>query len=97
MDGSKMTDKEIADKFAKIVRPVTDENGFELIRTEYVKENGNYYLRAFINKEGGITIDDCVLVSRRVSKILDKEDYIKDAYTMEISSPGFMQDEDNAD
>ncbi len=97
MDGSKMTDKEIADKFAEIVRPVTDENGFELIRTEYVKENGNYYLRAFINKEGGITIDDCVLVSRRVSKILDKEDYIKDAYTMEISSPGFMQDEDNAD
>lgn len=97
MGGSKMTDKEIADKFAEIVRPVTDENGFELIRTEYVKENGNYYLRAFINKEGGITIDDCVLVSRRVSKILDKEDYIKDAYTMEISSPGFMQDEDNAD
>ena len=86
-----MTDKQIAEKFATLVKPVTDENGFELIRTEYVKENGNYYLRAFINKEGGITIDDCVLVSRRVSKILDKEDYIDDAYTMEISSPGFME------
>ena len=94
---NKMTEKETADRFAVLVKPVTDEYGFELIRTEYVKENGNYYLRAFINKEGGITIDDCVLVSRRVSKILDKEDYIKDAYTMEISSPGFMQDEANAD
>ncbi|MBQ7725072.1 MAG: hypothetical protein K6A90_00465 [Lachnospiraceae bacterium] len=89
-----MTDRAIAEKFAELVKPVTDENGFELIRTEYVKENGNYYLRAFINKEGGITIDDCVLVSRRVSKILDKEDYIEDAYTMEISSPGFMENDD---
>lgn len=87
-----MTNNEIAEKFAEIVRPVTDEHGFSLIRTEYVKENGNYYLRAYIDKEGGITIDDCVAVSRRVSKILDKEDYIPDAYTMEISSPGFMED-----
>ncbi len=86
-----MTDIETAERFAEIVRPVTDEQGFTLIRTEYVKENGNYYLRAYIDKEGGITIDDCVAVSRRVSKILDKEDYIPDAYTMEISSPGFME------
>jgi len=88
-----MTETQIAERFAELVRPVTDENGFTLIKTEYVKENGNYYLRAYIDKEGGITIDDCVLVSRRVSKILDKEDYIKDAYTMEISSPGFMTEE----
>ncbi len=88
-----MTETQIAERFAELIKPVTDENGFTLIRTEYVKENGNYYLRAFIDKEGGITIDDCVLVSRRVSKILDKEDYIKDAYTMEISSPGFMTEE----
>ncbi len=87
-----MTETQIAERFAELVRPVTDENGFTLIKTEYVKENGNYYLRAYIDKEGGITIDDCVLVSRRVSKILDKEDYIKDAYTMEISSPGFMEE-----
>ena len=87
-----MTEIQIAERFAELVRPVTDENGFTLIKTEYVKENGNYYLRAYIDKEGGITIDDCVLVSRRVSKILDKEDYIKDAYTMEISSPGFMEE-----
>ncbi len=88
-----MIEIQIAERFAELIKPVTDENGFTLIKTEYVKENGNYYLRAYIDKEGGITIDDCVLVSRRVSKILDKEDYIKDAYTMEISSPGFMTEE----
>ena len=88
-----MTDREKADRFAELVKPVTDEHGFTLIRTEYVKENGNYYLRAYIDKEGGITIDDCVAVSRRVSKILDKEDYIPEAYTMEISSPGFMEEQ----
>ncbi|SKB66623.1 Putative ribosome maturation factor RimP [Lachnospiraceae bacterium] len=92
-----MTENQIAEKFAEIVRPVTDKNGFELVRTEYVKENGNYYLRAFINKPGGITIDDCVLVSRIVSKKLDQEDYIEDAYTMEISSPGFMVDPNEGD
>ncbi len=95
--GGKMTEQQIAEKFATIVKPVTDDNGFELIRTEYVKENGNYYLRAYINKPGGITIDDCVLVSRIVSKKLDQEDYIEDAYTMEISSPGFMVDPDEGD
>ncbi len=87
-----MTGKMIADRFADMVRPITDEYGYELIRTEYVKENGNYYLRAFIDKEGGITIDDCVKVSRRVSKMLDKDDFIPEAYTMEISSPGFMEE-----
>jgi len=84
----------IANKFADLIKPVVDEYGFELIRTEYVKENGNYYLRAYIDKPEGITIDDCVLVSRRASKLLDREDYIEDAYTMEISSPGFMEEPD---
>lgn len=89
-----MDNNAIAKRFATIVQPIVDEYGFELIKTEYVKENGNYYLRAYINKPEGITIDDCVLVSRRVSKLLDKEDYIEDAYTMEISSPGFLEDPD---
>jgi ribosome maturation factor RimP len=84
----------IANKFADLIKPVVDEYGFELIRTEYAKENGNYYLRAYIDKPEGITIDDCVLVSRRASKLLDREDYIEDAYTMEISSPGFMEEPD---
>lgn len=87
-----MTEIQIAERFAGLVKPVADENGFSLIKTEYVKENGNWYLRAYIDKDGGITIDDCVLVSRRVSKTLDKEDFIPDAYTMEISSPGFLKE-----
>lgn len=85
-----MDNKQIEERFAKLVRPVTDKQGFELIKTEYVCESGNYFLRAFIDKEGGITIDDCVAVSRVVSKLLDKEDFIEESYTMEISSPGFM-------
>ncbi len=82
---------EIAARFADMVRPIAQEKGFSLIKTEYVCEGGNYFLRAFIDKPGGITIDDCVLVSRIVSKKLDREDFIQEAYTMEISSPGFME------
>ena len=55
---------------------------------EYVKEAGTYYLRAFIDKPGGITVDDCELVSRAMSELLDAEDYVEDAYIFEVSSPG---------
>ena len=88
-----MDRSEIEKRFFKIVQPITEKEGFRLIRTEYVKEGGNYFLRAFIDKPEGITIDDCVLVSRQASKRLDQEDFIEDPYTMEISSPGFMTDE----
>ena len=62
--------------------------GFELIDVEYVKEAGEYFLRAYIDKPGGININDCVDVSREMNEILDREDYIADAYTFEVSSPG---------
>ena len=65
-----------------------EEYGFELVDVEYVKEGGNWYLRAYIDKPGGITIDDCEMVSRRLSDLLDEEDYIEESYTLEISSPG---------
>ena len=55
---------------------------------EYVKEGGTWYLRAYIDKEGGITVDDCEIVSRASSDRLDAEDFIDDAYIMEVSSPG---------
>ncbi|MCR4892516.1 MAG: hypothetical protein K5989_10085 [Lachnospiraceae bacterium] len=90
-----MNRQQIEKKFADIVRPVAENNDFSLIKTEYVQEGGNYFLRAFLDKPGGITIDDCVLVSRIVSKQLDKEDFIEEAYTMEISSPGFMSEPEN--
>ncbi|NMB42870.1 MAG: ribosome maturation factor RimP [Clostridiales bacterium] len=72
----------------KLVEPILEENNFELVDVEYVKEAGSYYLRVYIDKEGGITINDCELVSRRLSDLLDEEDYIPDAYILEVSSPG---------
>ena len=62
--------------------------GFELVDVEYVKEAGTWYLRAYIDKPGGITVDDCEAVSRKFSDILDEKDYIPDSYVFEVSSPG---------
>ena len=71
-----------------ILLPIVEEYGFELVDVEYVKEGGTWYLRTYIDKEGGISIDDCEKVSRRLSDILDEKDYIDDTYIMEVSSPG---------
>ena len=68
--------------------PIIDRLGFELVDVEYVKEAGNWYLRAYIDKPGGITVNDCEQVSREFSDILDEKDYIEDAYIFEVSSPG---------
>lgn len=68
--------------------PLMEENHFELVDVEYVKEAGTWYLRAYIDKPGGITVDDCEVVSRQFSDILDEKDYIEDAYIFEVSSPG---------
>lgn len=75
-------------KTEELINPILDEMGFELWDVEYVKEGQEYYLRAYIDKEGGITIDDCVAVSRRMSDLLDADEYIDEAYTFEVSSPG---------
>ena len=72
----------------RLIEPVVTELGFELVDVEYVKEGGTWYLRAYIDKPGGITVDDCEAVSRRFSDILDEKDYIEDAYVFEVSSPG---------
>ncbi|MCR5486268.1 MAG: ribosome maturation factor RimP [Lachnospiraceae bacterium] len=87
-----MDSQKIAEKFEALLKPVLKQNGLELIRAEYVKESGNYYLRGFITRpEGDININDCATVSRIMSDKLDKEDFIPDAYTMEICSPGFLE------
>ncbi|HBY71983.1 MAG TPA: ribosome maturation factor RimP, partial [Lachnospiraceae bacterium] len=75
-------------KTEKLLEPILTANHFELYDVEYVKEGSNWYLRAYIDKEGGITIDDCELVSRALSDLLDKEDFIADPYILEVSSPG---------
>ncbi len=72
----------------QLLEPIMLELGFELVDVEYVKEAGNWYLRAYIDKPGGITVDDCEMVSRRFSDILDEKDYIEDSYIFEVSSPG---------
>lgn len=75
-------------RFEKLLLPVTEENGVEIYDVEYVKEGSDWYLRAYIDKEGGVTIEDCEKVSRAVSDIMDREDFIEDAYILEVSSPG---------
>ncbi|MDD5901015.1 MAG: ribosome maturation factor RimP [Lachnospiraceae bacterium] len=79
---------EYEQKTESLLLPIMERTGFELVDVEYVKEGSNYYLRAYIDKEGGITIDDCELVSRELSDLLDVEDFIPEAYFLEVSSPG---------
>lgn len=84
-----MSKREIYEqKTEAILMPIVEEHGFELVDVEYVKEGGTWYLRAYIDKPGGINVDDCEVVSRRLSDILDEKDYIEEAYILEVSSPG---------
>ena len=80
--------EEYEQKAEAILTPIVESKGFELVDVEYVKEGGTWYLRAYIDKEGGITVNDCELVSREMNEILDREDYIEDSYIFEVSSPG---------
>jgi len=87
--GNEMTKhEEYEQKTERLLEPIIKANHFELYDVEYVKEGGNWFLRVFLDKEGGITVDDCVLISRSLSDLLDKEDYIPDSYILEVSSPG---------
>ena len=71
-----------------LVLPLIEKNHFELVDVEYVKEGSNWYLRVYIDKPGGINVDDCELISRALSDLLDEKDYIEESYTLEVSSPG---------
>lgn len=72
----------------EMVKPLADDLNYEIYHIEYVKENGEYYLRIYIDKDGGIALSDCEALSRRVSDIMDEKDPIKEAYFLEVSSPG---------
>ena len=78
-------------KAEEMLLPIVESHGFELVEVEYVKEGGTWYLRAYIDKPGGITIDDCELVSRAFSDVIDQNDFIEDSYIMEVSSPGLLR------
>jgi ribosome maturation factor RimP len=73
---------------AEMVTPFLNQEGFELVEVEYVAEGGNRFLRVYVDKEGGIDIDECGRVSEYLSEQLDKNDPITDAYILEVSSPG---------
>ncbi len=80
--------EEYETKTEALLTPIAEKNGVSVYDVEYVKEGSDYYLRAYIDKPGGVTIQDCENVSRALSDALDAEDFIPDAYILEVSSPG---------
>lgn len=72
----------------ELLQPIAEQAGVEIYDVEYVKEGSDFYLRCYIDKEGGVNIQDCETVSRALSDRLDETDYIEDAYILEVSSPG---------
>ncbi len=85
-------------KATELIMPIIESNHYELVDLEYVKEGSSKYLRAYIDKPGGITVEDCEIVSRAFSDKLDEKDFIDEAYILEVSSPGlgrpFKKDKD---
>jgi len=82
----------ITDKVAQIAKSVVEEEGCSLWDVEYVKEAGTWYLRIFIDKQGGVDIDDCERISRRLDPILDEADPIPDSYVFEVGSAGIERE-----
>ena len=80
--------KSIEATIEELVSEITEPLNFEIVDVEYVKEAGEYYLRVYLDKEGGISLNDCEAVSRQLSEVLDVKDPIKDNYFLEVSSPG---------
>lgn len=83
-----MQTKDIIKKVEEYVIPIIEKNSYELVETEFVKEGANYYLRLYIDKEGGFSINDCEMVSRYLEQKLEEDDFIDKAYILEVSSPG---------
>ena len=79
---------QVIDQVQALVQPILNDNNFELVDIEYIKEGKDWFLRVYIDKPGGIDIDECVLVSEQLSEKLDKADPIEEAYFLEVSSPG---------
>jgi len=84
----KMNPKEIVKKTYDLIEKYIESLGYEVVSIEFLKDRKGWVLRIYIDKENGVTIDDCVKVSELVSPILDVEDYINFSYNLEVSSPG---------
>ncbi len=83
-----MAKRRVEDIITELAQPIVDELSFELVDVEFIKEGANWYLRVYIDKTGGVAIEDCQAVSEQLSDILDETDLIKQSYILEVSSPG---------
>lgn len=83
-----MNKKQIIDDITGYIEPILVKGQYELVDIEFVKEGPMYYLRIYVDKEGGITVEDCVTITRELNPILDEKDPIEPAYMLEVSSPG---------
>ena len=82
-----MDNKKLVELVTEMAEPIVKEHGLELVDVEYIREK-DWFLRIYINKPGGIDIDDCSVVSSKLTKVLDERDPIKEKYYLEVSSPG---------
>ncbi|MDR3195651.1 MAG: ribosome maturation factor RimP [Endomicrobium sp.] len=77
-----------AEEIESLLEPVVAKENYELVNVQYVKENGGWIARIFIDKDGGVTMSDCEKMSMLFGAVLDERDILKDSYVLEISSPG---------
>jgi ribosome maturation factor RimP len=78
----------VAERARQVLEPVLVRDGYELVEVEWLREGGGWVLRLYVDRSGGVGIEDCQAVSRTVEPILDVEDFIEPAYSLEVSSPG---------
>jgi ribosome maturation factor RimP len=86
-----MTEREIVELVRAMIHPIVSNEGMEVVDVEYRRESGGWVLRLILDKEGGVTLDDCTRVSREVGRSLDVEDVIQTSYALEVSSPGLTR------
>ncbi len=88
---SAIAQESIAERTRQLVEPVLARDGFELVEVEWLREGRSWVLRLYVDRSGGVTIDDCQAASRTVEAMLDAEGYIEPAYALEVSSPGLAR------
>jgi ribosome maturation factor RimP len=84
-------EREIVDRVRAVAEPVISDEGMDLVDIEYRRESKGWVLRLYLDKEGGVTLDDCTRISQEVGRSLDVEDFIQIPYTLEVSSPGLSR------
>jgi len=86
-----MDPQDVIERVHRLVAPVLLSGGLELVEVEYRREARGWVLRLYVDKEGGITLDDCAQISREIGRNLDVEDFITTPYIIEVSSPGLTR------